>query len=313
MRRTPLAQRLLLSLLSYFHPVSISSLSIAGAGARLASLHEKIFGEYAQPDHELKQLAEQISSWLSDTNFCLELADVETHVEVPLRKAQIIRSCLQCADVMAYRTVPDSGAIETALQVGGVDATFTIPLYLLPHHEHLLPPVSSQGERRKQEIRIDEAEGYVQRAHAQEELTKLQNDEGEIGFTVHSRLPVHMDQILLDLLAEITKEAARIIKMENDEEASGGTVPMTAAHENGKASSKREKLKGPARELQKLFKQGVKEVSLRSIVDDQWIAKVIGKLAAQLERTQGAVGYSGEIPVPLHRYRGLVATSKLLA
>lgn len=34
-----------------------------------------------------------------------------------------------------------------------------------------------------------------------------------------------------------------------------------------------------------------------------WIAKLVGKIAKQLENAMGDVGYSGDLPIPLDTYR----------
>jgi hypothetical protein len=39
------------------------------------------------------------------------------------------------------------------------------------------------------------------------------------------------------------------------------------------------------------------------VVNDRWIAKLVGKITKKLEAARGDVGYSGDIPVPLEVYR----------
>ena len=36
---------------------------------------------------------------------------------------------------------------------------------------------------------------------------------------------------------------------------------------------------------------------------NRWIAKMVGKITRKLEEARGDVGYSGDIPVPLEKYR----------
>ena len=325
--RTPLLLRLILMLLSYSHAVYVTSLSTAGAGRQLAALWERVFGEYRQPDSEFNQLEQRVSYWLGDANFCLELTNVDGFGQVPLRMAHDIVTYIRCADIVAYRNIPDSTALESAMQLGGADATFAIPLYLLPHHDHLLPAKASEQEIQDQKTAVEESAGPPQRSQAERELAKLQNDETQIAYSVHGRLPVYMEQSLLDLFAEVCKEAGRVIKMEKSEDRedsqqgteSEAEAPAQHGHHE---DSKRKRFAGRAKDFNQkikehvpqLVKQGVKKATLAGMVDDQWIAKIVGMLASQLERTQGDLGYLGEIPVALPPYRRAADLhSKLLA
>ncbi|KAH6714517.1 hypothetical protein BKA61DRAFT_458770, partial [Leptodontidium sp. MPI-SDFR-AT-0119] len=51
------------------------------------------------------------------------------------------------------------------------------------------------------------------------------------------------------------------------------------------------------------FKGGVKRKATSALVNDRWIAKMVGKVTRKLEVARGEAGYSGEIPVPLGKYR----------
>jgi hypothetical protein len=48
-------------------------------------------------------------------------------------------------------------------------------------------------------------------------------------------------------------------------------------------------------------KAGVNTVS--AMANDRWIASLVGKITRKLEKAQGEVGYSGEVPIPLGKYR----------
>ena len=91
------------------------------------------------------------------------------------------------------------------MQIGGMNTSFAIPLFMLPYHRHLLPAQPTEKQKQEQSHALDQAEGQPQRAQAQAELTKLKQDVAEIAFSVHAALPIHMDQSLLDLLAEMGK------------------------------------------------------------------------------------------------------------
>ncbi|KAF2034630.1 hypothetical protein EK21DRAFT_56159 [Setomelanomma holmii] len=48
-------------------------------------------------------------------------------------------------------------------------------------------------------------------------------------------------------------------------------------------------------------KAGVSTVS--AMANDRWIASLVGKITRKLEKAQGEVGYSGDVPIPLGKYR----------
>jgi hypothetical protein len=71
-----------------------------------------------------------------------------------------------------------------------------------------------------------------------------------------------------------------------------------------------------AKSLNKSAQVGMKKAMVGGIVNDRWIAKMVGKITKRLETAQGDVGYSGNIPISLETYRprkGVKLTSKLLA
>jgi hypothetical protein len=51
------------------------------------------------------------------------------------------------------------------------------------------------------------------------------------------------------------------------------------------------------------LKDGVKRTVVGGVVNDRWIAKMVGKVTRKLETARGEVGYSGDLPVPLGVYR----------
>ena len=59
-----------------------------------------------------------------------------------------------------------------------------------------------------------------------------------------------------------------------------------------------------ARDLHQSTKDGMKKAVVGGMINDRWIAKLVGKVAAKLEQAQGDLGYSGAIPIPLAPYRG---------
>lgn len=47
----------------------------------------------------------------------------------------------------------------------------------------------------------------------------------------------------------------------------------------------------------------MKKAAIEGIVNDQWIAKMVGKVTKLLETAMGDVGYTGSLPVSLAPYR----------
>ena len=43
--------------------------------------------------------------------------------------------------------------------------------------------------------------------------------------------------------------------------------------------------------------------TVSAMANDRWIARLVGKVTKKLERAQGEVGYSGDVPIALAQYR----------
>jgi hypothetical protein len=105
--------RLLLAPLSYFHPVSIASITAALSGKWIKNiLEEKVFENDGDNVTEIRKLRQKISAWLSNANFALELADLTGLGRAPFRTAFGIICYLDSQDVMAYRTIPGELALN---------------------------------------------------------------------------------------------------------------------------------------------------------------------------------------------------------
>lgn len=357
MHRLPFLLRLLLAPLSYFHPINISSINAAGSGQWVSQLlQQQVFKEYAESNLQLRKLHRRISHWLADANFCLQLVDIYGLGQVPLSTAFDIVAYLKFNDVMAYRTEPQSGTIRQVVRLGGADATFTIPSFLLPHHEHIVPPKPTAEDEEELEAEIEESTGLPKAVQAERELKRTQKDETTITMSVHASLPASCDQSLLNFIAALVK-ATKIIELEKevdevdttptstDEQptpSSPTTFDNTDAlsiasadsnsnittrtrspskplnsvkdiasfkllakniRQNLKDGTTSSSIKDFARDLHQQTKDGVKKAMVGGLVNDRWIARLVGKTAAMLQKAQGDVGYSGVIPVALGPYR----------
>jgi hypothetical protein len=358
MHRLPFLLRLGLAPLSYFHPINIKSVNAAGSGQWVSELLQKqVFESYLENSAELRRLYRKVSTWLADATFCLQLIDINGLGSVPLSTAFDIVTFLKSKDVIAYRMAQQSGAITQVLRLGGADATCTIPSYLLPHHEHILPPKPTPVDKHKLKIEVEEADGLPQTVKAEKDLDKVEKDESSIAMSVHASLPAAFDQTLLNFIAALVK-ATKIIELEKevaDADLSSpntsklgtdnqgpaaasssdsrptslvttdddiASVPSTSEtkidikevasfkmmarniKQNLKDGSYNTTIKEFAKELHQNTKDGMKKAAVSGLVNDRWIAKIVGKTAMALQKTQGDVGYSGEIPVPLAPYRG---------
>lgn len=290
MHRMPMLLRLLLNPLSYFHPVFISSITAAGSGKWLTSaLKEKVFAAYGEDNREIRRLEASISAWLSSANFCVELDDITGLAQVPFISKYEIKCSLAVEEVLAYRTLPEEVDLAQVARIGGADAVFKLPTFLLPHHEHLLPAKPTSKEKDELREKEDELEmdGTPKALQNLAELEKAAKDECQVQLSVHARLPAKFDQSLLNFVAALVK-ATKVIELEKE--------PSAMDVEVGNFGEFAKALKGG-------FKEGVKKMTAEGILNDRLVARLVGKAMRRVERMQGEVGYSGGIPVALGPYR----------
>ncbi|KAJ9657720.1 hypothetical protein H2198_004135 [Neophaeococcomyces mojaviensis] len=362
MHRLPFLLRLLLAPLGYFHPITIESINAAGSGQWLKELlQQQVFKHHADNSAEVRRLQHRITTWLADANFCLQLTGVDGLGQVSLSTSFDIIAYLHFADIMAYRSLPQSGILKQVIRLGGADATFIIPSFLLPHHEHILPPRPTIEDKKEMEEKVEEADGIPKTVQAEQEKERVVQDEATITMSVHASLPAAFDQSLLTFVAALVK-ATKIIEFDkeverldpdkeaeelpsapvsrastqvSDETTDSTILPMqkrvqsdlsgitTSSGSSGrfKAFTKtlqqnlkeasintagavsKESIKDFMRDVHQSTKDGMKKTLVGSMVNDRWIAKMVGKAAANLERAQGEVGYSAAIPMPLEPYR----------
>lgn len=327
LHRLPLLLRALLMPLSYFHPVSIKSVSTAGSGKWLkALLKQQIFKQYTENSRELKRLENKLSTWLADANFCMQMTDISGQAQVPLSAIYDIETHLKVVDIIAYRSVPNSGIVAQVLRLGGADAVITLPSFLLPHHEHLLPEVPTEKDKEDLAEVAALADGKPKTIQAEKDLELLEHDQTTMTISVHGKLPVCFDQSLLNFVAALVK-ATKVIEFEKEvdlQDTPGTPVSPTSGLDSDTEASApattfktfskktlqglrdgtaKEAMRGIARDLNQATREGMKKAVVGSMVNDRWIAKIVGKIAATMEQVQGDIGYSGDIPVPLAPYR----------
>ena len=288
LHRLPMLLRLLLNILSYFHPVHIASISVGASGQWITSmLKQHVFQQYGSSDSEVKRLEQKVLAWLADADFVVELGKFLGLAQVPFLSNYDIECKVGLEDVMVYRALPNNVYLKQVIRFSGADASVTVPMFLLPHHEHLFPPAPTKQDVRKHEEKMRRSDSRLDVLNAQFDLEQTKNDEANVLISAHARLPATLDQELLDFVAALVK-ATKIIEMEKDpgpmEHEVRGVKEFTKAMKTG-------------------FKESVKRVAVDAVANDKWIAKMVGKVSKNLETLRGEVGYSGEIPVALGPYR----------
>jgi hypothetical protein len=317
MHRLPFLLRLLLNPLSYFHPIKIESITAGGSGKWLQhTLHEKVFKHYGESDAGIRKLERRVSAWLADANFVLQLVGITDTAHVPMSTNFDILNQVKIEEILAYRTQPKEIDLKEVVRLGGADANISVPSFLLPHHEHLLPPVPTVEVKQSNEHELKNADALPKEHQAQTALERTVKDETVVKLSVHARLPAVFDQELLDFVAALVK-AVKLIEMEKEPELlEVDTVDEMAVPE---APTKRS-MRDIALTVRNNMKEGMKTVNdtmrragIDAVANDRFIAKLVGKVTKKLETAQGEIGYSGDLPVALAYYRAIPATeSKLL-
>ncbi|GAB7352528.1 hypothetical protein MBLNU459_g2922t1 [Dothideomycetes sp. NU459] len=349
LHRLPMLLRALLVPISYFHPVYISSITAGGSGRWIQyMLSEMVFN--AESDKGIRNLKQRISAWLADANFVFEAVNITGLASVPFNTQYDIVSHLTFDDIMAYRTLPKEVDLQQIVRVGGADARISLPSFLLPHHEHLLPPRPTKEDTDEMKRNVEEADGQPKTLQMQAELEQTLKDETNINISTHVRLPACFDQSLLDFVAALIK-ATKIIEIEKDPESPVDKgVEVTAekvvekhtfknltksltqdfkdsvrkGHHRKDSESdiesideregQRHTIKQFTKTLTQDMKDGMRRVALDAAVNDKWIAKLVGAITKKLETMQGDIGYSGDMPVPLAVYRqNAESATKLMA
>ncbi|KAH0342428.1 hypothetical protein KCU81_g5711, partial [Aureobasidium melanogenum] len=288
LHRLPFLLRCLLNPIAYFHPVYIKSITAGGSGAMIETmLHQQIFQDHPEQASDVKNLKKRISAWLKDANFVFEAEKITGMASVPINPVFNIVSDLLFDDIMIYRTVKEEVDYNQIVRLGGADARISVPSFLLPHHEHILPPVPTSEDKAAQQEKIDNADSQPKTIQAEQEMAQLRKDETNVNISAHVRLPACFDQNLLDFIAALVK-ATKIVEMDRVEKSLDKEIHGF-------------------REFTKAIKTDLndkmKKVAMDAAANDRWIAKLVGKVTKKLETMQGDIGYSGDLPVPLDIYR----------
>lgn len=293
LHRFPMLLRLQLMVVSYFHPVHISSITVGGSGSWLQNLlSTTVFKDYAEDDAAVRNLRKRVAAWLTDANFVFQASKITGTGYVPFSPQYDIATELNLDDIMAYRTLVKQVDLTCILRLGGADARITVPSFLLPHHEHLLPPKPTVEDEQQHEENVKAADGAPKTVQAEKVLEQTRKDETNVKISAHAKLPASLDQSLLNFSAALIK-ATKLIEIDRGDSDEADHVSI-------------KDVKG-FRQLTKAIKTevstGMQRVAIDAAANDRWIAKLVGKVTRKLEMMQGDVGYSGDIPVALAVYR----------
>ncbi|KAG6207249.1 hypothetical protein E4U35_001142 [Claviceps purpurea] len=303
LHRLPMLLRLLLNPISYFHPIKVASITATASGRWIETMLEQtLFKGYADYDSDLAAVKARICKWVSDANFAVVLGSMQGNAHVPVDPSYDITCQISLDQILAFRALPLAVNLNQVVSLGGADASVSIPSALLPHHEHLIPE-RPQPEGRKNTVqshptphsdwssrttREDEGKGEPKEEPISEK------DQVPMKFAARVHLPAKFDQELLDFVALIVK-ASKLVELEEiarttSSSSSSSSFPSEVGH----------KISEVAGTLNKKMKGGLKKAV---IANDQWLAKLVGKLMRKMEMVNGDLGYTGDVPIELEPYR----------
>jgi hypothetical protein len=306
-------------------------------------LKQRVFRSYTDKSAELRRLERKLSHWLDDANFCVQLSDIVAQAYVPLSTDYSIMAQLRLKDVRAYRAIVDSTVVGQVLRLGGADAIIAIPSFLLPHHEHCLPQEPTHAEQQEAAATKASTTDAVEAAQVEADMGHVAADEAIMSISAHGSLPAILDQSLLNFVAALVKATKVVEfekdVSEDDNAApqcgpdpklgldrtlsfadSVDSVETDLSSEPAKKTSRfktfskrtlqsltdgttKEDLRELTRDFHRASKDGFKKVAIAGMVNDRWIAKMVGRVAARLEQAHGELGYSSDIPIALGPYR----------
>jgi hypothetical protein len=306
-------------------------------------MRQYLFKHYTGQDSEIRRLEARISAWCSDANFAVEFGPIASEASFPINTNYNIQCHMKMTDVMAYRALPEAVELKQVVRLGGADAVLTIPTFLFPHHEHIFPAKSTEFQLMEMEEAIKLIAGTPKAVQALKDFEKLKKDEASMHVSAHAHLPAQFHQDLLNFVAAIVKATKVIESDKSFEEAKvlrelkrvsamssdGGsdaesvasvdtsnTTNTTNTNDSTATNTTINSDKGFKNFLKKVD-TGFKDASAKTMVgmrkagvntvsamaNDRWIASLVGKITRKLEKAQGEVGYSGDVPIPLAKYR----------
>jgi hypothetical protein len=294
--QVPVVLRVVLWLLSQSHPVTCPSITFSACGAFMGDeLLNKLFRRHVTNDARIGQLKSEVASWLSAADIYLDFSRLRARASVPLRTTNDIRAEFRTSSVVVTRISPqhENEDPKTASEnngrvarLKGVDASFTIPVCLLPFHAYLAPPP---------DIPTDP-------------------DTAPAAVSIRGSLPAHFSESFLSFAATLSKTSQMIDIEEEAGVAADNTdhsvTPRSDRHydqsdhhgfrsklAHGRLSAA---IKHPVVHGKHILHKEVKKTAVDK-VDGAWFAKWTNKVLKQLEWLDGDFGYSIEIETGITR------------
>lgn len=202
--RTPFLLRLVLMPLSYLHPIKIASVSVSASGSWMAGvMQDGVYSVYDEGRDDIKQLEQTISDWMNNASFCVDLTQIRSFVQISARASQDMGIVLRCASSMVMRIEPSTNKVAPAMSLDGADATFNIPVFFLPSHEHLIPPRSSAKTDLERSAAIEKLYGQTDGTSATDHAFTKAVDQSEVGFSAHLSFPAVLDRAMVDFFTDL--------------------------------------------------------------------------------------------------------------
>jgi hypothetical protein len=329
LHRFPFLYRVMLFPICYFHTVKFKSVTAAGSGKWFVALMRKyLFKHYADQDGEIRRLEGRISEFFSEANFCVELTKIVSSASFPINTNYDIKCHFDMADVMAYRSLPNAVDLKRVVELGGLDAILNVPIFLFPHHEHIFPSLPTDLEKMELETEIAESDNVAKALQARKALKQLSKDQANMHISAHAHLPMVVSQEMLNFTAALVK-ATKVIESDKDFEEARVLRDLKRVSSNVSDSESLSSLNSVATDTtvnneDKSFKAFLRKVdtgfkdasqktaagmrkagvnTVSAMANDRWIARLVGKVTRKLEKAQGEVGYSGDVPILLAPYR----------
>lgn len=330
LHRFPFLYRAMLFPICYFHTVKFESIQAAGSGKWFVALMRKyLFKHYSSQDGEIRRLEARISSFFSEANFCVEMTKIVSSASFPINTNYDIKCNFDMSDLMAYRSLPDAVELKRVVELGGLDAILNVPIFLFPHHEHIFPEIPTDLEKLELETEIQEAENPAKVIQAQKTLKQMKKDEANMHISAHAHLPMVVSQEMLNFIAAIVK-ATKVIESDKDFEDAKVLRELKRVSTNASDTESVSSMNSVASDAtvneDKSFKSFLRKVdtgfkdassktaagmrkagvsTMSAMANDRWIARLVGKITRKLEKAQGELGYSGDVPIALDKYRML--------
>jgi len=300
--RVPILLRALLWLLTQSHAISCPSVCFTAAGPFLGgAVLDQLFRHNATVDKRINQLKREVSSWLCAANIYVELTDITAQSSVPVLTTNNITCDLRSKGVVVSRIGADVANSGRVAQLHGADGSFSIPTCLLPSHEYAAPsrPDSSEDP-----------------------------DTAPVTMSVRASLPAFFSEDSLRFAATLCKTSQMLdieeeagLATEEQSTSTDASNPLTkggscscqddedkecAVHSHPRFRDKlghgklRAAMKHPIQQAKQTLHKGVKRTAVDN-VDGAWFIKWVNKFLKQMERMDGDLGYTQDIPVTIKR------------